>query len=239
MWKLTGLAVAVAMSFLTANQGKVYAVALPNGSFESGNFNNWTTIGQTTVESASFGIAPANGTYQAVLETLQDVTGISASNLETFLELSSGSLTDLGVVEGSAIKRAITVNAGDRLTFDWNFLTDQVPADPDYNDFAFVSLGNINQLANTNSVNSLSFSRLAQQTGYKSYTHKFTTAGTYTLGFGVVDMGDDTVNSALVLDNLQITPVPEPTTIFSSLMVVGLGSAFKIKFAHKRKPKTK
>ncbi|WP_236143716.1 hypothetical protein [Nostoc sp. CMAA1605] len=52
-----------------------------------------------TVETANeFGVTPAHGTYQAVLETLQDETGSNSSNLETFLGLSSGSLTSLGAI---------------------------------------------------------------------------------------------------------------------------------------------
>ncbi|MBD2255012.1 PEP-CTERM sorting domain-containing protein [Nostoc parmelioides] len=233
MLKWSSLALAIATIFLITNQEKVQAISINNGSFETGDFSNWDTTGQATVEGSSFNVAPADGTYQAVLETLQDETGISSSDLETFLGLSSGSLT--GSVEGSAIKQTITVNAGDVLTFYWNFLTDEVSADPDFNDFAFFSVSNINQLANTYDATVFSFSRLAQQTGYQPYTYNFTTAGIYTLGFGVIDVGDTTVNSALLVDNVELTPVPEPVTMFGILIGAGFGYAAKMRFSPQQK----
>lgn len=242
MLKWSSLALAIATVFLITNQEKVQAISINNGSFETGDFSNWDTIGSTdinvgitpTVETATeFGITPTHGTYQAVLETLQDETGVNSSTLEQFLGLSSGSLT--GAVEGSAIKQTITVNAGDKLTFSWNFLTNEVPANAEYNDFAFFSLSNINQLANTYDATFFSFSRLAQQTGYQPYTYNFATAGTYTLGFGVVDVGDTTVNSALLVDNVKLTPVPEPTTMLGILMGMGFGYAAKMRFSPQQK----
>ncbi|HIK03605.1 MAG TPA: PEP-CTERM sorting domain-containing protein [Trichormus sp. M33_DOE_039] len=233
MLKWSSLALGIATVFLITNQEKVQAIVI-NGSFEDG-FNWWTTTGQTTVEDSSFGVEPADINYQAVLETLQDETGINSSALEEFLELSSGDLTSLGAVEGSAIKQTITVNAGDVLTFSWNFLTDDDSGDQNYNDFAFFSLSNVNQLANTYDATILSFSDLAQQTGYQSYSYNFTTAGTYTLGFGVVDVGDTTVNSALLVDNVKLTPVPEPTTMLGILMGMGFGYAAKMRFSPQQK----
>ncbi|WP_414579482.1 hypothetical protein [Anabaena sp. CCY 9402-a] len=176
MLKWSRLALAVATVFLIINQKNVQGIVI-NGSFEDG-FNGWTTTGQTTVEDNDFLVAPAAGTYQAVLETLQDETGISGSDLETFLGLSSESL-NLGVFEGSAIKQVITVNAGDKLTFSWNFLTDEEEPNADFNDFAFFSLSNVNRLADTYDTTTFSFSRLAKETGYQPYTYNFTTAGTY------------------------------------------------------------
>jgi len=46
----------------------------------------------------------------------------NASNLQSFLSLSSNQLSNLFVTEGSAIKQTITANAGDVLSFYWNFL---------------------------------------------------------------------------------------------------------------------
>ncbi|MCZ8226538.1 MAG: PEP-CTERM sorting domain-containing protein, partial [Microcystis sp. LE19-84.1B] len=61
----------------------------------------------------------------------------NASNLQSFLSLSGNQLSNLFVTEGSAIKQTITANAGDILSFSWNFLTDEDAADVDYRDFAF------------------------------------------------------------------------------------------------------
>jgi hypothetical protein len=43
--------------------------SLANGSFESGNFTGWSTIGNTSVVTSSFGILPTDGSYQALLST--------------------------------------------------------------------------------------------------------------------------------------------------------------------------
>ncbi|MHC5916737.1 MAG: PEP-CTERM sorting domain-containing protein [Nostoc sp.] len=225
MLKLSSFALAFAASLIMANTETVRATVL-NGGFETGSFSDWITTGQATVEDSSFGVTPTDGNYQSILETLNDSTGVSGSDLETFLELSPGSL---GAEEGTAIKQTVNINAGDILTFDWNFLTDQDP-DATYNDFAFFSLGNItNQLADTNSPFTIftSFSRLSKETGYQPYSYKFQIAGTYTLGFGVVDIGDDTVNSALLVDNIQltktVTSVPEPSTILATFITLLFG----------------
>ncbi len=42
---------------------------ITNGSFETGNFSGWSTIGNTSVVSSSFGISPTAGSYQALLTT--------------------------------------------------------------------------------------------------------------------------------------------------------------------------
>lgn len=224
MRKLSSFVSAIAATFVIVNAETAGAAVL-NGSFETNDFTNWETIGQTTVEDSSFGTVPADGNYQAVLETLQDDTNVSSDDLETFLGLTSGSLTSNGAIEGSAIKQIITVNSGDILNFSWNFLTDQEP-DPDYNDFAFFTLSStVNQLADTNSPTNFSFSWLFKETGYQSYTIQ--QAGTYTLGFGIVDVGDSTVNSALLVDNIRltssVTTVPEPSTLIGALTALMFG----------------
>jgi hypothetical protein len=59
--------------------------------------------------------------------------------------------------------------------------------------------------------------------------------GNYILGFGVVDVdktggGDNTINSALLVDNIKLTniaKVPEPDTLFGLLLTLGLASKCK------------
>jgi hypothetical protein len=228
-WNILALVTVASLTII--NPSAVRAFNVSNGSFETGDFSGWETAGQTTVENSDFGTAPADGIYQAVLETLQDTTDFSGSQLETFLGLSAGELTNWGATEGSAIKQEITVNAGDVLTFSWNFLTDD-PLNEQYNDFGFFSItGSSTRLGDTYSPTSLSFSRLAQETGYQPFSYTFASAGTYTLGFGVVDVdrdggGDTSVNSALLVDNVNVESVPEPFTILGTLTALGFGAKF-------------
>lgn len=225
---------AVSLLFLTT--GTVQA-AVMNRGFETGDLSSWMSIGQVTVEDEEFGVAPAEGTYQVVLETLQDETGTSGFDLETFLGLSTGSLTGLGAIEGSAIKQNITAGAGDILTFSWNFLSDQDPTETDFNDFALFTLSNtFTQLADTSSPNTISFSRLFQETGYRSYSYTIPSDGTFILGFGVVDIGDDSVNSALLIDDVRVSKanvkVPE---FISPLSLIAFGMGILLNRSLKKK----
>jgi hypothetical protein len=203
-------------------------------------------VRKTSVEtSRSFGVTLVNGSYQAVLQTCVFVGACddnqpltNANDLESFLGLSGNELSNLSVVEGSAIKQAITANAGDIFSFSWNFLTDEDAANVDNSDFAFFTLNNnLYTLANIQSsfpVNP-SFSHLAKETGYQTYTIPLSVAGNYTLGFGVVDVdktggGDNTINSALLVDNIKLTnmaKVPEPDTLLGLLLTLGLASKCK------------
>jgi len=129
------------------------------------------------------------------------------------------------------------VEAGDVLTFDWNFLTEDGNAQG-FNDFAFVSLSQtVQELADTFSTVPVSFVSLTEfenQTGYKTFTYTFQTAGTYSLGIGVTDVTDGSADSALLVDNVSIsrpgdsTTVPEPTSLLGILAVgaLGFGSRF-------------
>ncbi|MEQ9670220.1 S8 family serine peptidase [Coleofasciculus sp. G2-EDA-02] len=178
-----------------------------NGGFETGSFDPWQTTGNTTIETAAFGSGPTEGTNQALLTN--GGTSVSDTQLETFLGLTSGSLDGLGngnATVGSAIKQTVTVSAGTQLSFDWNFLTNE--ATPTFfNDFGFVSIvsNTLNTLANTNSSFVSSPTIFNEETGFGTFSYTFQTAGTFTLGIGVVDVGDTVVDSGLLVDNLSFT----------------------------------
>ena len=96
-----------------------------NGGFETGDFTAWETIGDTSIETAEFGVIPTQGDFQALLTT--DFGSVSDDILENFLGLNSGDIDGIGngdATQGSALRKTITVEAGDVLSFDFNFLTD-------------------------------------------------------------------------------------------------------------------
>lgn len=244
MFKLPTLTLITVASLLASNLEASHA-AVVNGSFETGNFSDWNTSGQASLETSSFGVTPVNGSYQAVLQTCvfvgacddnQSLT--NANDLESFLGLSGNQLSNLSVVEGSAIKQTITANAGDIFSFSWNFLTDEDATNVDYSDFAFFTLNNtLYSLADIQSIFPVnpSFSHLKKETGYQTYTIPISVTGNYILGFGVVDVdktggGNAAVNSALLVDNIKLTniaKVPEPDTLFGLLLTLGLASKCK------------
>lgn len=143
-----------------------------NPSFETGNFTGWTLSGTPTVAGTTFGYAPSNGAFQAVLQTGVG-TQTSAATLATFLGVTTGQLNALTgggtVAEGQAILQTFTqggssftiafgvVDKGDTninsallvdnltvapngtLSFNWNFLTNELDQGATFNDYAFVS----------------------------------------------------------------------------------------------------
>ena len=202
-----------------------YALGLTNGSFENG-FNSWDRIGVTSIETATFGNDPTQGTYQALLST--DTSGSAVDfELDSFLGSPVGSLYSLGAVGGSALKTRFTATAGDVVSFDWNFLTNELtnPANT-RNDFAFVTIGGLSKLADTNSTFVTSTTSFSAQTGFEPFAYNFTTPGTYTLGIGVVDAVDFDTTSALLVDNVKLTSssVPVPAEVHPALGLLILGA---------------
>lgn len=201
-----------------------YAASVSNGSFEAGSFTGWSTIGNTRLETAEFGSGPTQGSYEALVTNGSG--SVADLELETFLGLEAGSLFDLGngiPTNGSAIKQTFTANAGDVLSFDWNFLKDQEP-DPIFNDFAFFSLNSLSTLASPLTSSLVPFSAFDQQTGFQTSSFTVPTTGTYTLGVGVVNVNDTIGDSGLLVDNFSVKPVPETSSVLGTLALGALGA---------------
>lgn len=204
-----------------------YAASI-NGGFETG-FTGWTTIGNTSIKTAEFDSGPTQGTYEALVTNSS--SSISAPDLETFLGLETGSLNELGngnTTNGSAIKQTFTANAGDVVTFDWNFVTNEEP-ETVFNDFAFVSLNSSSTLASTLSSSLVPFSAFTQQTGFQASSFTIPTSGTYTLGLGVSNVTDTTGDSGLLVDNVSLKPVPEPSAVLGTLVLGAFGACSLLK----------
>ncbi|MBO3459398.1 MAG: hypothetical protein KME33_15315 [Aetokthonos hydrillicola CCALA 1050] len=189
---------------------------LTNGNFEAGNFTGWTTLGSTKIENGEFGGALTNETYQSLLTT--GGQSFDDSIIEKFLGLNAGGLNNLekGATAGSAIQQTFTAKAGDVLTFDYNFLTNEVLPPVNFSDFGFVSISSqsdhskdfISELANaTTSQLTTSQTQFFGETGFKSFSYTVPEDGTYTLGIGVSDVGDTTGTSGLLIDNVKLTSV--------------------------------
>ncbi len=72
--------------------------------FESGNFTNWTTFGNASIQTASYGTPPTEGNFQALITT--GFPAVSDTAIESFLGLSAGAIDNLGngnATEGSAL----------------------------------------------------------------------------------------------------------------------------------------
>ncbi|WP_009633324.1 PEP-CTERM sorting domain-containing protein [Synechocystis sp. PCC 7509] len=231
-----------------------------NGDFEDG-FAGYSTIGDTIVHTGSFESNYGGGHSEAVISntpgaevdfTFSGNPAVSTANLETFLGLSAGSFDAIAsdsVIEGSAIQQTFYGNANDILSFDFQFLTDEDVfagsnrPNANFNDLAFftVQFNNspayIFQLADTFSNFSNSNTPFIYETNGQNTALSLAQSGYYTIGFGVLDVGDESFASSLLLDNIGVTssePVPEPATMLG-LTAFSFGAFMKRRQKQKAK----
>jgi hypothetical protein len=200
MRNLTLLMLACAVT-LAWKSTDVHAGSIWSVGFESG-LENWSSGGTVKTEESTFGHTPTKGDYQAVLNT---GAGLKAAEMESHLGMSFGSL-DKKWHQGAAIWQTISLSEGDSIAFDWNFLETQSPAKKFDGDFAFWTLVGSQdkgmaspfELISTSS----SISRLA---GYQTTSSSAVpSAGKYTLGFGVINVGNNSGASTLLIGNLRL-----------------------------------
>jgi hypothetical protein len=224
IWTNTSTAIGLAVSgtgnipsFTATNPTKAPVTAtvtvtplnLSSLGFESGLFSpDWETIGAVSITGVYGGVNPTEGALQA---HLVNQSGIDITALEAFLLQPAGSIdTYLGHAntEGSAIKRTVTVKAGDIMYVDYNFITtENIPSQWDA---ALLSIsGNgLTMLASTYNSDFITIAgnpgNDIYQTGYKTFTYTFLSAGTYTIGLLPLNGYDSETNSGLLVDNFRI-----------------------------------
>lgn len=120
------------------------------------------------------------------------------------------------VTRGSAIRRSFQVTAGDTLSFDWLFGTNEGPlnANNDIVDFAFFSVnGLLERLASSEETlvpsgatifTEYRVQGVGSQAGFERFELSFAQSGPVTLGFAIVDTNDIVVESGLILDNIRL-----------------------------------
>jgi hypothetical protein len=222
------------------------ALALLAGSAHAqvvnGGFNGlagWSTGGDAaSVDADRLVLTTASSTYQddtdaGLTTATRNVSGIDpkaagggADSLEAFLGIADNALApdvDKLVVafEGSAASQTFAVAAGSRLSFQWDLSTlDQ--RDPAQADYAFIVLdGQVIRLADAfAATTAIVGGDYAAHTGWQDYTTTFDAAGSHTLSFGIVDVGDFNDTSALSVTRVAVSAVPESSTL--ALMVAGL-----------------
>jgi len=225
------------------------SVAAPNNpGFEAlPDFSGWSTTGSTAVVTSSFYSPVPEGTVQAAISNGSAFGGgnpsVVSGDLESFFGAAASSLNLLGggqAYTGSGIKQSnITIAPGEVLTFQYNLLTNEgATGTVVNNDEAFISVGNgttttFTKFASASDATLTVGTTNAQnsgenkETGLKTYTFQLA-PGTYTLGVGVVNVGDASGTSILLVDNFQSTTggggVPLPAGAMLAPVVGGLAA---------------
>lgn len=252
---------AFAAMIALALAGQAHA-ALVEG-FESGFGSGEAVIGDAGINmGAYFGINAAQGNDQLLLTTINSAAGqpdanagysnqsgnnaVSSTSLASFFSISPAAIQNGGKpgTEGSGFTIDLgTLNAGQTIMFDYDFLTQEANNGTGNPDFAFYTLSG---QSGTNVITDVTFAQtttpgnsnpFGSHTGYHTFVINITQSGSYTLGLGVADAGNasnDNAPSALLIDNI-VTTVPEPST--AALIVFGviglLGATWRLNAARR------
>ena len=235
--KTSLLATAISLAF--ASQAMA---AITNGGFTGNSLTGWNTLGDVTTQSGGAFLTTASldfqddfpedaGTFNASGTTAYDVAN---GGFEVFAGLNAGDLdTPDFAYEGSLLKQAITVNAGDTLSFSWNMFSNEGGESSPNSDYAFVVINGVLTKLSPASNALIPSVPYDFSTGASTFSQSFASASTLTLAFGVVDLTDYGVTSALWLDNVKLVaaPVPEPETY--AMLLAGLGFIVASTYRHK------
>ena len=154
------------------------------------------------------------------------VAGGGAGSLEEFVGVAPGAFDPdpdsiVYAFEGSAASQTFMAAAGSRLSFQWDLSTlDQ--RDPALADYAFVIIdGQLIRLADAFAAGTpTADGAYTAHTGWMDYAATFANGGSHTISFGIVDVGDIIDTSALSVTGVNVSAVPESSTL--ALMGAGL-----------------
>ena len=121
---------------------------IENGDFETGDLSGWTALNDTFNAASSYGMASAGGSFHALLEarSAPNLLTASSSSVSSFLGLADGAIHEVlrnpapsnTNFTGSAMMQTVSVQAGDTMTFDFNFASNTVTQAPTAYDTAFL-----------------------------------------------------------------------------------------------------
>lgn len=218
----------LASVFMTANIG-----IAQNLGFEDGTTTGWTSstlsaVGSTTTQAGSnTWVINPYGSYMGQLQiqsgsfnqmtSALGLTGASSTGITTLLQqqAQTGGGNPTPTTAGW-VTREVTLTAGQTFTLAWQYVSvDYVP----FNDGSIATLTqNGTDVATVNNYNQqyalLGFTNPGTgdystgsygATGWQVATFQVSVSGTYTLGFGVFNLGDTALSPVLYIDEVQGT----------------------------------
>lgn len=227
-----------------------HAAPLSNGDFSAG-LAGWTTAGDAGVAQGTlFGELNIGNTPRLLLGTAssiyQDDDPATAGHynlsgqgplegglaLENSVNVAPGAFDGIDsgnyLMEGSSASQTFNVQAGDILSFDWQFFTREGAGGLKLGDSAWLVLTTASdtQLTKLGDTASLSLLDLGQGWNASSLSTQsitFSQAGSVTLAWAVGDVRDYVGTSLLSIGNVSVTAVPEPGSV--ALLMAGLSIA--------------
>ncbi|MCB1738026.1 MAG: hypothetical protein KDI42_07865 [Gammaproteobacteria bacterium] len=212
---LTGLALSVTLSSAQA--------AIINGDFADVTaLNGWSTIGN--VSEQPDGISDD----RAILSTASGSTNKTLINSTLGIDIDALTVSYAGTgpaANASILYQTFNVYGTGDISFDWNFLTSESGSFGSRNDFAFYVLQSAVGLADVGDTSAGAISGFTKQSGFSTEVISGLTAGSYLIGFGVVNNNATSVDSGLLIDNVLLAdtgsaPAPIPAT--AALLALGL-----------------
>ncbi|HEX5312905.1 PEP-CTERM sorting domain-containing protein [Aquabacterium sp.] len=247
-------AMQIATAMISTTLGLSAHAGVFNGHFIGGanGLAGWQTLGDVSVMSpanalgltlsapramvlstASLGaddMGAADGAYNLSGTSAVDV--MAPGGLASFAGVDPTALEldpldhTVSLIEGSAARQVVAIQAGDTLQFQWNLFS----RDRDMPDTAWLI---IRELGGASQVFTLAQADAATQTtavdadmlqtGWQSFSYTFAHATSATLTWAVADMNDWGQTSLLAIQSVQTLPaVPEPESL--ALMLAALGA---------------
>ncbi len=165
------------------------------------------------------------------------VPSVPVADLELFFGAAPGAISAISpsadpATEGSGIiiTDSFSFQAGDILSFDYNFMTNERPGGLD--DYAFVSFGgNLSFLDHAQDTAPgyyvPSVAPYQEETGYKNFSYIAPATGIFEFGVGVVDAWDEWVETGLLIDNFTVirNDAEVHSNSFETGELVGIGDA--------------
>jgi PEP-CTERM motif len=144
---------------------------------------------------------------------VEELAGLNIGALDTNVD---GVLHQ--ALEGSVASRTVWVRAGDTLSFRWQLLSNEDPV-AGLPDLAFATIGGrLFELGTPRIADLQGFGGFQHGSGWLTFTHTFAddagplALNNIELALGVVDRGDTSTSTALAIQGVTVTPVPEPAT---------------------------